>query len=93
MSPSATGNVCAWMWTWGALVLPGVTNPGDLLALGDLLPDANGDAALTEVSHHQVAAAADVDHQRFPDGWRSSTEPIGWSEAVQHVAHDSPGRR
>jgi hypothetical protein len=51
------------MWMWGALGMAGVANPGDLLAFADSLPDVDFDAALAEMSHHQVAVTADVDHQ------------------------------
>jgi hypothetical protein len=48
--------------------VPGVADPSDRFALGDLLTDVDGDAVLAEVAHQQVAAAAEVDHQLISCG-------------------------
>ena len=46
----------------GVAGVAGLADPGDRLAFGHLLTDVDGDAALAEVAHHQVVAAANVDH-------------------------------
>ena len=44
----------------------GVADQGDLLALADAITDADRDAALPEVTHHQEAPTTDVHHEVVP---------------------------
>ena len=68
MSPRAIGQRLRLNVDVGRAGVAGVADPGNWLALADLLPDVDFDAALTEVPHHQVAATPDVDHQLISDG-------------------------